>query len=53
MGYLCEGRSLFQCIPYDYTAYMDYMDLAVGCPRQAIQLNHSLIIGLYGLSRAV
>ena len=23
-------------------AYMDYMDLAVCCPRKAVKLNHSL-----------
>ena len=23
---------LIQCIGYDYTAYVDYMDLAVRCP---------------------
>ena len=36
------GRWLFQCIGYDYMAYMDYMDLAVCCSRKAIKLNHSL-----------
>ena len=25
----------------DYTAYMDYMDLTVRCPRQAVTLDHS------------
>ena len=25
----------------DYTAYMDYMDLAVSCPRKTVKLNHS------------
>ena len=29
-------------IGYDYTAYMDYMDLVVRCPRKAVKLNHSL-----------
>ena len=28
---LIEGRWLFQCIGYYYTAYTDYMDLAVCC----------------------
>ena len=27
--YLCERRLLFQCIGYDYTIYVDYMDVAV------------------------
>ena len=42
VGYLCEGRWSFQCIGYDYTAYMDYMDLTVRCPRKAVGLIHSL-----------
>ena len=29
-------------IGYDYTAYMDYMNLAVCCPRMAVKLNHLL-----------
>ena len=33
VGYLCEGRYLFQCIGYDYMAYMDYMDPDVLCPQ--------------------
>ena len=27
-------RELFQCIDYDYTAYMDYMDPDVLCPQK-------------------
>ena len=38
--YLYEGRQWFQCIGYEYMAYMDYMDLAVRCPRKAVKLNH-------------
>ena len=38
--YLCEGKYWFQCIGYDYTAYMDYMDLAV--PKKVVKFNHSL-----------
>ena len=34
MGYLCEGRWLFQCIGYDYMAYMDYMDPDVLRPQK-------------------
>ena len=32
-----RGRVLdasLQCIGYDYTAYIDYMDLAVRCPQE-------------------
>ena len=32
MCYLCEGTHWFQCIAYDHTVYMDYIDLAVCCP---------------------
>ena len=28
----------------DYTAYMDYMDHAVCCPKKLVKLNHSLIL---------
>ena len=40
MCYLWEGRYWFQCIGYDYTAYMD---IAVRCPRKAVNFNHSLV----------
>ena len=36
----------FPVIGHDYTAYMDYMDLDMSCPRKAIKLNHSLTEGL-------
>ena len=39
MCYLCEGR--FQCIGYDYLAYIDYMDVAVRYPRKTVKVNHS------------
>ena len=42
MCYLCEGRYGFQRIGYDYTAYMDYMELDVWCLRKAIKHNPSL-----------
>ena len=32
----------FQCIGYDNTAYVDFMDLAVCCPRKAVKFNHSI-----------
>ena len=28
------GMIMIQCIGYDYTAYMDYMDLAARCPQK-------------------
>ena len=34
--------NLFQCIGYDYMAYMDYMDPDVLCLKKADKLNHSL-----------
>ena len=44
---LCEGRQWFQYIGYDNTAYMDYIDLDVRCPRKAIKhyqsINQSII----------
>ena len=33
-----------QCICYDNTAYVDYMDLDVWCPRKAVKFNHSLTV---------
>ena len=37
------GRYWFQCLGYDYTAYMGYMDLAVlSQSEKAIKSNHSL-----------
>ena len=39
--YLYEGRKWFQCIGYDYTAYIDYTDLAVCCPQKGYKFNHS------------
>ena len=33
-----------KCIGYDYTAYINYMDLAVRCPRMAVRFNHSLMM---------
>ena len=38
VGYLCEGRDLFQCIGYNCTVYMDYMDLTVHYLRKAVKL---------------
>ena len=34
----------FQYIGYDYTADMEYMDLAVRCQTKAIKLNQSLTL---------
>ena len=31
------GKIMIQCIGYDYTAYMDYMDLAVTAPEQTVE----------------
>ena len=39
MGCLLLGR--FQCMGYDYMAYVDYMDLDIRCPRNLV--NHSII----------
>ena len=39
-----RGKIMIQCIGCDYTAYMDYMDLAV--PRKAVKFNHSLILSV-------
>ena len=33
---------IFQCIGYDYTACIDYMNLAICYLRKAVKLNHSL-----------
>ena len=44
MCYLCEGRWWFQCIGYDYTAYMNDMDLAFRCLTKAVRFNHSLTL---------
>ena len=41
MCYLRVGRKWFQCIGYDNTVYVDYMDLAVCGPRKAVKFNHS------------
>ena len=35
---------------YDYTEYMDYMDLDVHCPRKAVKHNQSLTHYLMTLS---
>ena len=36
------GKIWFQCTSYDYTVYMDYMDLTVWCLTKAIKFNHSI-----------
>ena len=41
-NYLCEERSWFQSVGYDYRDYMDFMDLAVYYRRKAVKLKHSL-----------
>ena len=28
------GKIIFQCVGYDYTAYMDYMDPDILCPQK-------------------
>ena len=40
---------MIPCIDYDYTAYVDYMDLIVQCPRKALKLKESLTIVMLGL----
>ena len=42
MGHLCEERYWLQCKRYDYTAYMDYMNLDIRRPKKAVKLNHSI-----------
>ena len=34
----------FEYISYDYAANMDYIELAVRCPRTAVRGKHSLIV---------
>ena len=33
LSHLANNKYSDKCIGYDYTAYMDYMDLAVCCPQ--------------------
>ena len=35
-------KKRFQCIGYDNTAYVDYMDLIVRCSGKAVKFSHSL-----------
>ena len=40
--YVREDNDSNIYIGNDYTVCMDYMDLAVHCPRKAVKLNHAL-----------
>ena len=37
-----DWSTLHLHLGYHYTAYMDYIDLDVRCPRKAVNLNYSL-----------
>ena len=34
------GETKFHCIGYDNTAYVEYMDLTLCCPKKAVKFNH-------------
>ena len=52
MCYLSESRWWFQCVDYNYTACIDYMDPDVRCPKK-VKLNHPLTHSPYRIILSV